>query len=64
MKRSMSARQRRVAAMHMADYGKVMGKPVMGVIRYGGGLNIPQWIKDAEAQGYHATMTPRGVHLR
>jgi hypothetical protein len=61
----MSSKQRRVAALWMRDhYNPVMRKPQRGAIVYGGGLSVPQWIADAEALGYHATLTPECVVLR
>ena len=61
----MSSKQRRVAALWMRDYYRpLMARPQRGIITYGGGLNIPAWIAAAEAQGFHATLTPDGVVLR
>jgi hypothetical protein len=60
----MSSKQRRIAAAHMIDYRRMMARPQRGVITYGGGLSILQWIRDAENAGFHCTMTPAGVVLR
>ena len=62
--KSLSSRQRRVSAFWMKHYSGLMAKPQRGFISYGGGLNILKWMSDAEAQGYHCTMTPSGVVLR
>ncbi len=62
--KNMSSWQRRVSALHMQDYRDLMKRPVRGIITYGGGLNIPEWMREAEAQGFHVCMTPAGVELR
>jgi hypothetical protein len=62
---TMSSKQRRVAAYWMqTHYNRLMAKPQRGIITYGGGLDIVRAIVDAEAKGYHCTMTPCGVILR
>jgi hypothetical protein len=60
----MSSRQRRIAGHWLGYYGRLMAKPQRGIITYGGGLNILAWIADAEAEGFHCTLTPAGVVLR
>lgn len=60
----MSKRETRIARCWMPYYRKLMAKPQRGVISYGGGLDIIQWMRDSEAQGFHVTMTPQGVILR
>jgi hypothetical protein len=60
----MSSQMRRKAAAWASYYRDLMKRPVRGIITYGGGLNILAWIEDAEADGYHCTMTPAGVVLR
>ena len=60
----MSSKQRRVAAWWMKHYSDVMARPLRGLITYGGGLNIQEFIRNAEAKGYHATMTVDCVELR
>ena len=62
--KAISSKQRRLAAAWAPHYRALMAKPQRGVITYGGGLNILDWITDAQAQGYHGTMTPDGVVLR
>jgi hypothetical protein len=60
----LSSHQRRIAGHWLAYYRPIMARPVRGVITYGGGLAVLQWIADSEAQGFHCTMTPAGVVLR
>ncbi len=62
--RKLSKKQNRIARMHLADYVKIMALPQRGIITYGGGLNIFAWIAEAEARGFHCTLTPAGVVLR
>lgn len=64
-KKTMSSQQRRLAGHWMKTlYNRLMAQPQRGVITYGGGLNMLAWISDAEARGYHCTMTQDGVVLR
>lgn len=63
--KKMSSREHRISAYWLTTlYNKVMKKPLRGFITYGGGLNILEWIKDAESNGYIINMTVNGVELR
>ena len=62
--RKMTTRERRLWGAWIGYYNRLMAKPQRGFIAYGGGLSILAWINEAEAQGFHATMTPVGVELR
>jgi hypothetical protein len=63
-RKQMSSKQRRVAAAWAPHYRALMKQPVRGCITYGGGLNVLAWMSEAQAQGFHCTMTPAGVVLR
>jgi hypothetical protein len=60
----MSSRQRRVAAAWMSYYRERLARPQRGIITYGGGLSMIEWIEDAWRAGYVTEMTPAGVILR
>lgn len=62
--RGLSGRRLRIAKMLSAEYAKKMARPQRGAITYGGGINVQQFMRDSEAQGFHCCMTPECVVLR
>ncbi len=51
--KAMSSKQRRIAAGHMGDYRRLDKLPQVGVVVFGGGLNVLAALDTARAKGFH-----------